>query len=89
MISDEQARLKELEHEVLELRRTNEILCNASAFFAQAELDHDQSDGDLHRRATRYGVEPICQALPIEGANIFRSATRFLYSSKKRALRAP
>ena len=32
MINDEQARLKELEHEVLELRRTNEILCNASAF---------------------------------------------------------
>ena len=86
MLTDEQARLKELEHEELELRRTNEILCIASAVFAQAELDHDQSDGGLHQRATRYEVEPICQALPIEGANIFRSATPFLYSSKKRAL---
>lgn len=37
--SDERARLKELEREVLELRRTNEILRKASAFFAQAELD--------------------------------------------------
>jgi transposase len=37
--SDERARLKELERENLELRRTNEILRKASAFFAQAELD--------------------------------------------------
>jgi len=32
-------RLKELEREVKELRRANEILKLASAFFAQAELD--------------------------------------------------
>jgi len=32
-------RIKELERENLELRRTNEILRLASAFFAQAELD--------------------------------------------------
>lgn len=32
-------RLKELEREVKELRRANEILKTASAFFAQAELD--------------------------------------------------
>lgn len=32
-------RLKELERENLELRRANEILRKASAFFAQAELD--------------------------------------------------
>jgi transposase len=35
----EQERLKELEHENRELRRVNEILRKASAFFAQAELD--------------------------------------------------
>jgi transposase len=35
----EQQRLKELEREVRELRRANEILKLASAFFAQAELD--------------------------------------------------
>ena len=32
-------RIKELEREVKELRRANEILNTASAFFAQAELD--------------------------------------------------
>jgi transposase len=35
----EQQRVKELEREVRELRRANEILKLASAFFAQAELD--------------------------------------------------
>jgi transposase len=37
--SDERARTKELEREVRELRRANEILRKASAYFAQAELD--------------------------------------------------
>jgi len=35
----EQQRIKELEREVRELRKTNEILKLASAFLAQAELD--------------------------------------------------
>ena len=35
----EALRVKELEREVKELRRANEILKLASAFFAQAELD--------------------------------------------------
>ena len=39
LTSDERARLKDLERENRELRRTNEILRKASAFFAQAELD--------------------------------------------------
>ncbi len=37
--SDEQQRIKALEREVKELRRANEILKLASAYFAQAELD--------------------------------------------------
>lgn len=37
--SDERQRMKELEREVRELRRANEILRKASAYFAQAELD--------------------------------------------------
>ena len=37
--TDEQARVKALEREVKELRRANEILRKASAYFAQAELD--------------------------------------------------
>jgi transposase-like protein len=39
MTSDDRARLKALEKENKELRRANEILKTASAFFAQAELD--------------------------------------------------
>ena len=39
LTSDEKARIKELEREVSELRRANEILRKASAYFAQAELD--------------------------------------------------
>jgi transposase-like protein len=37
--TDERERLKALERENAELRRANEILRRASAFFAQAELD--------------------------------------------------
>jgi transposase-like protein len=39
LASSEQARLKELERENRELKRANEILRKAAAFFAQAELD--------------------------------------------------
>jgi transposase-like protein len=39
LTSDERVRLKALERENQELRRANEILRKASAFFAQAELD--------------------------------------------------
>ena len=37
--TDEQQRVKALERENRELRRANEILRKASAYFAQAELD--------------------------------------------------
>ena len=39
MTSDDRERLKKLERENRELKRANEILRKASAFFAQAELD--------------------------------------------------
>ncbi len=39
LTTDEQERLKALERENRELRRANEILRKASAYFAQAELD--------------------------------------------------
>jgi transposase-like protein len=39
LTTEERQRLKALERENLELRRANEILRKASAFFAQAELD--------------------------------------------------
>ena len=37
--TSERERLKDLEREVRELKRANEILRKASAYFAQAELD--------------------------------------------------
>ncbi len=39
LTSEERQRLKDLERENRELKRANEILRKASAFFAQAELD--------------------------------------------------
>jgi transposase len=39
LTTDEQVRLKQLERENFELRRANEILRLASAYFAKAELD--------------------------------------------------
>jgi transposase len=39
LTTDEQQRVKVLERENRELRRANEILRKASAYFAQAELD--------------------------------------------------
>jgi transposase-like protein len=42
LTSDERERLKVLERENRELRRANEILSEASAYFVQAELDRRQ-----------------------------------------------
>jgi len=39
LATDERQRLRDLEREVRELKRANEILRKASAYFAQAELD--------------------------------------------------
>ena len=39
LTTDERQRLKDQEREIRELKRANEILRKASAFFAQAELD--------------------------------------------------
>ncbi len=43
MTSEETAKMKALEREVRELKRANEILRKAAAFFAQAELDRKHS----------------------------------------------
>jgi transposase InsO family protein len=65
--TSERERLNELERENRELKRANEILRKASAFFAQAELDRRPevlvAFIDAHRG--QLGVEPICRELPI------------------------
>ena len=58
-----------------ELRRANEILKAASAFFA-AELDRDSvviAFIDEHRE--RFGVEPICRVLTEHGCRSPRAPT--------------
>ena len=47
--SDQAAELAALRKENAELRRANDILKTASAFFAQAELDRRPSDRGTHR----------------------------------------
>ncbi|WP_156035520.1 IS3 family transposase [Terrabacter tumescens] len=88
----EAKRIAELEREVKELRRANEILRTASAFFAgsgarpQAEVSTTVPTGvlveyiDEHR--DRFGVEPICTALTAAGTQIAPST---YYAAKKRA----
>ena len=74
LTTDERQRLKQLERENFELKRANEILRKASAFFAQAELDRrcevTVAFIDEHRKT--YGVEPICGVLPIAPSTYFR-----------------
>ena len=65
LTTDERAELKRLQREVVELKRANEILKKASAYFAQAELDRREAYGvssrsaascrSPHRRTTAIG----------------------------------
>ena len=68
---------QELEREVRELRRANEILKTAAAFFA-AELDRRPTQMiayiDAHR--DRFGVEPICRVLPIAPSTYYAAKRR-------------
>jgi transposase len=50
LTSAERDRLKQLERENLELKRANEILRKASAYFAQAELVRARSQARAHRK---------------------------------------
>ena len=69
----ERQRAKALEREVRELKRINEILRKASAYFAQAELRPPTAVMvqfiDDHRDA--YGVESICTVVPIAPSTYF------------------
>src|SRR5215831_16469409 len=59
LTTDERQRLKELERENRELKRTNEILRKASAFFALAQLASDVTHceaGSTDRRCQNHGI---------------------------------
>ncbi|WP_431120872.1 IS3 family transposase [Variovorax paradoxus] len=87
--TSEAQRMKELEREVKELRRANEILKLASAFFAPggarppAEVLRDFID--KHRDT--FGVEPICKVLQIAPSGYRRHAA-LLREPHKRCARA-
>ena len=76
--SEEDERLKALERENRELRRANEILRKAAAFFRpggdRPPRDVMVSFIDTHRRRT--GVEPICRELPIAPSTYYESKAR-------------
>ncbi|MSI52430.1 IS3 family transposase [Escherichia coli] len=63
----ERQRLKELERENRELRRSNDILRQASAYFAKAEFDRlwKKLMPLLDKLREQYGVGPVCSELHI------------------------
>ncbi|MBX3132318.1 MAG: IS3 family transposase [Gemmatimonadaceae bacterium] len=76
--TDDLARLKELERENRELKRANEILKKASAYFAfggaRPPTQLMVAFIDAHRAA--YGVEPICAVLPIAPSTYYEAKAR-------------
>ncbi|WP_107938108.1 MULTISPECIES: IS3 family transposase [Burkholderia] len=87
--TDERERLKALEREVKELRRANEILKVASAFFgpggARPPFQVLKAFIDQHRDT--FGVEPICKVLRIAPSGYRRHAAQ-LRDPSRRSVRA-
>ncbi|WP_108027082.1 IS3 family transposase [Burkholderia mayonis] len=83
--SSERERLKALEREVKELRRANEILKLASAFFgpggARPPVEVLKAFIDQHRDT--FGVEPICKVLRIAPSGYRRHAAQLRDPSKR------
>nr|MBO2488268.1 IS3 family transposase [Gammaproteobacteria bacterium] len=67
MTTSDRERLKELERENRELRRANDILRTASAFFGPggARPPTQVMVAYIDQHKDRFGVEPICAVLPI------------------------
>ncbi|WP_288381941.1 IS3 family transposase [uncultured Massilia sp.] len=74
----EEERIKALEREVRELRKANEILRLASAFFgpggARPPLQAVRKFIDQYRHA--YGVEPICKVMQVAPSGYWRYAAQ-------------
>ncbi|MGP8160123.1 MAG: IS3 family transposase [Candidatus Dormibacteria bacterium] len=82
LTTNERARMRELEREVKELRRANEILKSAAVFFgggARPPTAEIVAYIDAHR--DRFGVEPICRVLTEHGCKI---APNTYWVAKKR-----
>nr|WP_231691622.1 IS3 family transposase [Alcaligenes faecalis] len=78
MTTSERERMKALERENKELRRANEILKSASAFFAPggARPRTEEVNAYIDRHRDIYGVEPICKVLQVAPSAYRRYAAR-------------
>ncbi|MBX9811511.1 MAG: IS3 family transposase [Burkholderiales bacterium] len=74
--SEERERIKALEREVKELRRANEILKLASAFFGPggARPPYQEMRAFIDQHRDSFGVEPICKVLQIAPSGYRRHA---------------
>ncbi|CAN7657599.1 IS3 family transposase [Acidovorax sp. LjRoot38] len=87
--TSEAQRVKELEREVKELRRANEILKLASAFFAPggARPPAQVLKDFIDKHRDTFGVEPLCKVLQI-APSAYRRHAALLREPHKRCARA-
>ncbi|ATB16805.1 IS3 family transposase (plasmid) [Escherichia coli] len=83
----ERQRLKELERENRELRRSNDILRQASAYFAKAEFDRlwKKLMLLLDKLREQYGVGPLCSELHIAPSTYYHCQQQRHHPDKRSA----
>ncbi|EFO0246339.1 IS3 family transposase [Escherichia coli] len=83
----ERQRLKELERENRELRRSNDILRQASAYFAKAECDRlwKKLMPLLDKLREQYGVGPLCSELHIAPSTYYHCQQQRHHPDKRSA----
>ncbi|HAI5152372.1 TPA: IS3 family transposase [Escherichia coli] len=87
LASAERQRLKELERENRELRRSNDILRQASAYFAKAEFDRlwKKLMPLLDKLREQYGVGPVCSELHIAPSTYYHCQQQRHHPDKRSA----
>ncbi|EAC1716647.1 IS3 family transposase [Escherichia coli] len=87
LTSAERQRLKELERENRELRRSNDILRQASAYFAKAEFDRlwKKLMPLLDKLRKLYGVGPVCSELHIAPSTYYHCQQQRHHPDKRSA----
>ncbi|HAK9646762.1 TPA: IS3 family transposase [Escherichia coli] len=83
----ERQRLKELERENRELRRSNDILRQASAYFAKAEFDRlwKKLMPLLDKLRKQYGVGPVCSELHVAPSTYYHCQQQRHHPEKRSA----
>ncbi|EFA6622967.1 IS3 family transposase [Escherichia albertii] len=87
LTSAERQRLKELERENRELRRSNDILRQASAYFAKVEFDRlwKKLMPLLDKLREQYGVGPVCSELHIAPSTYYHCQQQRHHPDKRSA----